>query len=178
MLGARLIPKDAKVIDIACGNGSLALKMAVNAAHVTGIDLSPGMIKYAKRRAERAGAKNVSFIEMDASDLSGFANKEFDIATSSMAIHQFRLETGKAILQEMSRISKSIMIIDYKYPVPKNLKGLAVKSIEGLAGKEHNQNFKTYIKNEGIQGITKSLGIPVKVIPGFGQSVLLIVRGQ
>ena len=75
-------------------------------------------------------------------------DKEFDVSCTSMAIHQFQLETAKKILQEMTRISKNIIVLDYNYPVPRNFYGFAAKTIESMAGKEHHRNFKTYIKHQ------------------------------
>lgn len=173
----RLIPEGAKVLDIACGNGTLALKISARAAHVIGIDLSPEVIRFARKRVEKAGITGLEFIEMDASDLSGYADNEFDVACTSMAIHQFQLETGKKILKEMTRISKSIIVLDYSYPLPRNFQGFGAKTIESMAGKEHHQNFKTYIEHGGIQGITSSLGIKVKTLPGFQRSAFTIVKG-
>lgn len=173
----RLIPEGAKVIDIACGNGTLAMKISARAAHVSGIDISAGMIRHARKRAEKTGIKGVEFIEMDAADLSRYSDNEFDIACTSMAIHQFQLETGKQILKEMTRISKSIIVLDYSYPLPRNFQGFGAKTIESMAGKEHYQNFKTYIEHGGIQGIASSLGIKVKKLPGFQRSAFTIAKG-
>ncbi|MFC2129194.1 class I SAM-dependent methyltransferase [Bacteroidota bacterium] len=175
-LVAYLIPEGARVIDIACGNGTLALKISDKAAHVTGIDLSPEMISFATRRAGQSRMTKLKFIEMEASDLSQFADKEFDVATTSMAIHQFQHETGIRILKEMTRISKNIIVLDYNYPLPRNFYGFAARTIESMAGKEHHQNFKTYIEHGGIAGIADSLGIKLKAVPGFKRSAFTIVK--
>ena len=174
---ARLIPEDARVIDIACGNGTLALKIAERATHVTGIDLSTEMISYAQKRAIELGKTGIEFIEMDASDLTAYSDNAFDVACTSMAIHQFQLETAKNILQEMTRISKSIIVLDYNYPVPRNFYGFAAKTIESMAGKEHHRNFKIYIEHGGMQGIAESLGIKIRTVPGFQRSAFTIVKG-
>ncbi|MBO6940746.1 MAG: class I SAM-dependent methyltransferase [Deltaproteobacteria bacterium] len=49
------------VLDIGCGTGSLALRLAGSAAEVHGLDLSSEMIRIAREKAERAGADNVTF---------------------------------------------------------------------------------------------------------------------
>ncbi len=174
---ARLVPEGSRVIDIACGNGTLALKISARATHVSGIDLEPDMISFATMRAAKAGINNVEFMEMDAADLSGFADNAFDVACSSMAIHQFQLKTGKKILKEMTRIAKNIIVLDYNYPLPRNFYGFAAKTIESMAGKEHHRNFKTYIEHGGIQGIAASVNIQVKALPGFQRSAFTIVKG-
>lgn len=66
----------AKVLDIGCGTGSLAVVLAQLGHMVTGIDLSPAMISHAEKKALSAGFQ-ISFQVMEASfpNLSG---QQFD----------------------------------------------------------------------------------------------------
>jgi len=82
-----------------------------------------------------------------------------DIATISMAIHQFSTETGLHILQQLKKISRSVVIIDYAFPQPRNFNGFIVRSIERIAGKEHLANFRAYQHGSGMPGILHRLGI-------------------
>ncbi|MDX2682616.1 class I SAM-dependent methyltransferase [Streptomyces sp. NY05-11A] len=58
-------------MDVGCGDGLLARKLAGRAKHVTGIDMSPDMI--ARARAFAAGDPRLTFVEGDflAAELSG-----------------------------------------------------------------------------------------------------------
>ncbi|OFY67340.1 MAG: hypothetical protein A2Y71_09365 [Bacteroidetes bacterium RBG_13_42_15] len=49
-----------KVINIACGTGTLAIALAQNANHVTGIDLDEDLVSYASQKAEQKGLKNLN----------------------------------------------------------------------------------------------------------------------
>ena len=49
------------VLDIGCGTGSLALRLAGSAAEVHGLDLSSEMIRIANGKAEAQGVDNVTF---------------------------------------------------------------------------------------------------------------------
>lgn len=49
------------VLDIGCGTGSLALRLAPGAAHVHGLDVSSEMIRIARGKASAAGLSNVTF---------------------------------------------------------------------------------------------------------------------
>lgn len=57
---AHLNPR-ALVLEIGCGTGSLALRLAPHAGQVHGLDLSTEMVAIAKAKADLAGADNVTF---------------------------------------------------------------------------------------------------------------------
>jgi len=96
--------KNKKIIDIACGTGALSLQMASKAKFVMGIDLSESMISQARKTQQKNAITNVEFQKMDATDLKNFQDKEFDVATISMAIHQFPREIANQILMKMEYI--------------------------------------------------------------------------
>jgi arsenite methyltransferase len=53
-------PSDV-VLDVGCGTGSLALRLAPFGSHVHGLDLSSEMVRIARGKAEAAGVTNVTF---------------------------------------------------------------------------------------------------------------------
>lgn len=57
---SRMKPTDV-VLDIGCGTGSLALRLAPSAAELHGLDMSSEMIRIARGKAEAEGASNVTF---------------------------------------------------------------------------------------------------------------------
>lgn len=57
---ARMKPTDV-VLDLGCGTGSLALRLASSAATIHGLDISSEMIRIATAKAETAAVANVSF---------------------------------------------------------------------------------------------------------------------
>ena len=69
----------AKVIDLACGTGTLALDLAKCGHVVRGIDISPEMISRARAKAKAAGLANISF---EVQDIIRFeVDGMFDLAT-------------------------------------------------------------------------------------------------
>jgi SAM-dependent methyltransferase len=141
------------VIDIACGTGVQLFELANKAASVTGVDLSESMVKFATKNAGKRNISNASFYVADATDLSVFNGKKFDVAILSMALHQFAPELHAPILNEIKRIADRLILLDYAVPLPKNYVGTGSKMAEFFAGTEHNRNFKSYTKLGGINAI-------------------------
>ncbi len=73
-----LAPTD-RVLDVACGPGSLAFLTAPRVAHVDAVDFAPGMVSEVTARATRDGVGNVAAAVMNAQEL-GFDGCTFDAA--------------------------------------------------------------------------------------------------
>ncbi len=87
------------VLDVACGTGA-SFPFLRAASHVTGIDLSPGMLSIARRRADRLGLP-VNLRVMDAGRLD-FIDGCFDVVVSALSTCTF--SDPVAALREMSRV--------------------------------------------------------------------------
>jgi trans-aconitate 2-methyltransferase len=76
-----------RVIDIGCGDGGVTAAIAsrVPRGAVTGIDSSREMIRFAKKRYPPRIFPNLSFVCMDARNLT--FTEEFDVAFSNAALH-------------------------------------------------------------------------------------------
>ena len=59
----------ARVLDVACGTGNIAIPAARKGAIVTGVDIAPNLIEQAIARAKKEGLK-AEFREGDAEKLS------------------------------------------------------------------------------------------------------------
>ncbi len=91
-----------KVIDIACGTGAQLFDIAGKANQITGVDLSESMINHALKKAHKLSLKNADFFVCDATQLSRFEDKTFDVAIMSLALHQFDPQQYDSILNEMT----------------------------------------------------------------------------
>lgn len=83
-------PESGRVLDIGCGAGatSLALAAALPALHVTGVDLSEGLIAVARERAR--DRPNLRFHVADAGDPNGpLAATRFDLLVSRHGVMFF-----------------------------------------------------------------------------------------
>ncbi|MEV6107287.1 class I SAM-dependent methyltransferase [Streptomyces sp. NPDC051940] len=93
-----------RVLDIGCGPGHLARRLAARVApggDVLGIDPSPGMLRYARRRA--GGLSNCRFQQGEAQSLDLPAASR-DLVTSTFAMHHIPAPVREVALREMHRV--------------------------------------------------------------------------
>jgi ubiquinone/menaquinone biosynthesis C-methylase UbiE len=103
--GAALKPGQ-RVLDVACGTGIpslLASQLVTPDGSVTGVDLAPGMVELARKKAEESGLKNVAFQEADGESLP-FPDESFDIVLCNHGLVHMT-DRAKA-LHEMHRVLK------------------------------------------------------------------------
>jgi SAM-dependent methyltransferase len=73
------LDEGARVLDLACGHGRMALALAGRGCKVTGLDLSPRSLRIARQAAERAGLE-IEWVEADMREIP--AGAEFDAVVS------------------------------------------------------------------------------------------------
>lgn len=79
-IGARVPLRGTRLLDVGCGGGLLAEALAAAGAHVTGIDLAPGMIEVARLHAAQAQLA-IDYRLCDAQRLALEAPGAFDVVT-------------------------------------------------------------------------------------------------
>ncbi len=80
-----------RVLDIGTGPGRLPVAIASGNKyiHVTGLDLSPDMVRIASGLAAKNGLANVDFKAGSASELP-FGDREFDLVISTLSFHHWK----------------------------------------------------------------------------------------
>jgi ubiquinone/menaquinone biosynthesis C-methylase UbiE len=76
------IKKGQKVLDLGCGDGTIAIPAAKAGAEVLGVDIASNLVEAGNKRAGKEGLSNCTFQEGDATDLQGLSDASFDIAIS------------------------------------------------------------------------------------------------
>jgi ubiquinone/menaquinone biosynthesis C-methylase UbiE len=132
------------------------------------------MITTASRTAQRRRVSNVSFSLLDATDLSCFSDHSFDVAVSTLAMHQFDPETGDRVLGEMSRLAKRIIIADYNCPMRNGPAAWLSKAIERAAAGEHYRNFRLYMERGGLERLAADAGLTITSREERGEGVFMI----
>ena len=99
------------VLDVGCGTGALCSVFNEKKYLVTGIDPAEKMLYYAKKQP---GNKKIRFIRANVLEQLPFCDREFDISIASYVAHGLRKDERKKMYAEMSRVSKSkVIIYDY-----------------------------------------------------------------
>ena len=91
-----------RILDVGCGDGVLATRLAQDGARVTGIDASADMLAAAHRRARAAGV-DVDLVEGDAGNLP-FPKGQFDCVVSVATL--CFVEDARPTIREMVRVLK------------------------------------------------------------------------
>jgi len=98
VIAAAVPPGCRAAIDVGCGDGMLACKLAARCETVTGIDRDPRMVALARDRGH--AHRNVIFLEGDFLRYS-FADASFDFACANTALHHMG---SVAALTQLARI--------------------------------------------------------------------------
>jgi len=94
-----------QALDLGCGDGTTAMPLARLGAEVTGIDIASNLVEAGKRRAAEAGLDGrLRFVEGDASNLEGVADRSFDLTLSVFGA-MFASQPAQ-VAREMVRVTK------------------------------------------------------------------------
>ncbi len=99
-------PAPVQVLDLACGTGdfSIAIAKALAEGHVTGVDLSEGMLAVMRDKVGKAGLNEMISIEEGDGENLRFPDNTFDRVTIAFGIRNF--EDRPKGLREMLRVLK------------------------------------------------------------------------
>jgi ubiquinone/menaquinone biosynthesis C-methylase UbiE len=98
------IPAGARVLDVGCGTGTLAIltKRQHPGAMVVGVDPDPKALAVAQRKAARRGVE-VTFDQGYCQGLP-YPDGHFDVVLSSMMLHHLSRDVKRAMFREVSRV--------------------------------------------------------------------------
>lgn len=148
------------ILDMCCGLGTQCILLAKHRFKVAGVDLSPSMIA----KAREIGPASISYHVGDAGN-TPFKAGSFDAVVITMALHEKEHEKRHEIIKEIERLLKQggyAVVIDYGCLAGReqnfNISLLplwavngTIRTIEKLAGKEHYENYKDWLKRGGLR---------------------------
>jgi ubiquinone/menaquinone biosynthesis C-methylase UbiE len=107
------LPADAHVLEVGCSFGQMTFLLTDHFALVTAVDLSPDALGLARKRAERYGVGNASFVLADAEDLSALPDASVDGAFSFSVLRY--VPDPEQALREMYRVLRpgGSLVVDF-----------------------------------------------------------------
>ncbi len=156
------IKEGMSCVDFGCGGGETTLLMAEmvgRSGHVTGIDLSPKVTEFCKRKAEQRNLKNLEFIVTDFYDTK--LDEKFDLVYSSFALEY--LDDPQRGIREILRVAKNganIVIEDsdnevwYYYPDDESVQQFRVvisKIVKFMGGDDSfGRKLYSFLRKAGL----------------------------
>ena len=156
-----LIEPGSEVLDIGCGTGRLEFFLSDKCKKITGIDLSEKNIVQAEKKSKKNNRDNIYFKHIGFENFIKNNSLNFDYVILTYVIHELPYEERLLLLKGVSEISKKIIVGDYLVPSPKGLWKILNEVVEFAAGKDHYNNFKSFIKHNGIAGLLNESGLKI-----------------
>ena len=152
-----LTPEKSSVLDIGCGTGALCHALCEKKqCRVVGLDLSLKMIAFARKHFAHP---NANYVHGDATDLSEYGDRSFDLAVMLLFIHELEKERQQKVLGEALRVAKKLIICDAASPLPRNKNAFLIWFAETVFGYEHKHHFKRFLAEGGTEGLLVKTGL-------------------
>jgi ubiquinone/menaquinone biosynthesis C-methylase UbiE len=158
---AKLLTGSEEVIDLCCGTGSLAFRMAGQCRRVVGVDLSPRMVRYARRALVERGVPNLQFELGDAAHLPGIADRAYDMATLVLGLHEMPRAARAGVLAEALRVGRQALVIDYAAPMPWSWTKVISLASEVACGPRHLSSFRDFERHRGLEPLLEEAGATI-----------------
>ena len=173
-------PADGMVVlDVGCGTGTQLARYQKANCRIFGIDTSPAMLDVAR-------AKLGAQVELHLGDAANmpYDDDAFDLALSTLALHEMSPDVQASILNEIKRVLKTdgrLLVIDFHPGALQPIKGWFYKVIitvsEIMAGREHYKNYRHFMANRGLPALAAAHGFTIekeRVVSGGNMGVFVL----
>ena len=148
--------KKGKALDICCGAGTNTVYLAEKGFEVTGVDISPTAIEYAKKKATEAKV-HVTFSVQNFLELP-FDDEEFDFVFDMGCFHHVKVEDRATFINGVHRVLKKgggYMLTCFSYKNGRSWNHFTKRQISELfSGNFELGEFRHYPSVEG-DGVTR-----------------------
>jgi ubiquinone/menaquinone biosynthesis C-methylase UbiE len=157
-----VIPENSSIFDAGCGTGRLSLLLRKRKkCRVVGADLSIKMLDFASKSNP---FNDVKFLHMDIGNIGEYGENSFDYAVMCQVIHEMPPDKQPKVIGELMRIGRKLLILDANTPLPKNIVGMFIRLIDATLGRDHYDNYRSYIASGGVMGILERAGLTANVV--------------
>lgn len=152
------INQGSSLLDIGSGTGDFLFKCASKLSRGLGVDIDREMTRYAEGRKNKEGIENINFV---CGDIRSLELDRYDIATSTLCLHEVGVEIACEILELMVISSNKVLIADYT-SADALFGKVGIEIDEMFSG--HYSNYKKYKKSGEVPYYAKRIGVDIKEV--------------
>jgi len=154
---------DVRILEVACGTGTLSQLLAKKGFNVLALDKSYSMIKHAQNKTDDSYIGRVTVIHGDAS-IMPFYSASFDAVIMQLGLHEMENNIRMASGREIIRVAKKNAVFIFFDFTPTNklsFSKFVLTIIEFIAGIDHFRNVRRFIKNGGLLSFLENLNLEI-----------------
>ena len=97
------LKKDSYILDFGCGSGAITKKLSKTVKSIDAIDISSGMLEFAKKQSEKSSIANINYIQDSIFD-ECFKNKKYDVILAFNVLHY--IEDMPSLIERINTLLK------------------------------------------------------------------------
>ncbi|MGI9647582.1 MAG: class I SAM-dependent methyltransferase [Acidimicrobiia bacterium] len=176
-----LVPqKGWQVLDVGCGTGASLAEYLEAGCRVTGVDVSPAMLD----RAESRLGQEADLRLTDGRTLP-FDSDSFDLATTSMVLHEVAAAERATVVLEMARVTRPtgrLLLIDFRFGSLRGWRGPVLRGLSGAIERVvgHYSGYRSFKAAGGIPAIVSEAGLQMereKIVAGGNLAIYVVEPG-
>ncbi len=151
-----------RILDLGCtiGHNIVPLALAFPETEVIAIDTAAPSLRYGHARAQALGAYNLKFIQMNAEDMSTFADESFDWVQTTMYLHELSGSALPRIIQESVRVlAPGGLMLHLEQPQYSDAMPLFEQFIRDWDAFNNNEPFWSSMHALDLNGIMAEAGL-------------------
>ncbi len=156
-----------RILDIGCtiGHNIVPLALAFPDTEVVAIDTAAPVLRYGHARAQALGARNLSFVQMNAEDMHAFADESFDWVQTTMFLHELSGTALPRIIREGYRVlAPGGLMFHLEQPQYSEAMPLYEQFIRDWDAFNNNEPFWSAMHALDLRGIMVETGFPSEAI--------------
>lgn len=165
------------VLDVGCGTGTAIAQYVGAGCAVSGVDVSPAMLEKATARLGDGADLRLT----DGRQLP-FDTGHFDLAATSMVLHEIAAVEREGFLAEMARVVKPdgrLLLIDFRFGSLRGWKGPTLRAvsetIERFSG--HYSEYRSFKASGGVPAVVAEAGLGIereKIVAGGNIAIYVV----
>ncbi|MBW1746804.1 MAG: class I SAM-dependent methyltransferase [Deltaproteobacteria bacterium] len=144
--------RDVRILEVACGTGTLSHLLAKKGFNVLALDNSYSMIRQTYNKIHDSSSSRVTAIHGDASTMP-FYSESFDAVIMQLGLHEMenkiRMNSGREIIR-VAKKDAVFVLFDFAPTNKWSYSKFILTIIEFIAGTDHYRNGRRFIKDGGI----------------------------